>query len=421
MPRRLLILGNSAAALAAVRAIRARGGGERITMVSREQCSAYSPVLTTYYLRGQIPAAALYLCDAGSYRELDIECRFGVAAVALDTATQTVVLDDGGRLSYDALLLATGARARHLEGLDPDVAAEICYLRTIDDARRIKQRADGAGRVVVLGGGLVSLQVASAVAAPDRQVSCVIASRQVLSQNIDAECAEIIRAHIEGSANIELHFGADLTHIVRAGGGYRVGLASGEELAADLLVAGKGVVPNIDYVDPRQIGVEQGILVDDHLRTSAGNVYAAGDLAQGRNRVSGNRELTPNWINACEQGRIAGANMAGAAATFAGSMAENITTLCGLPVASVGVTRPDGDDADVREVRYRDDGRGVYRKLFLRDERLVGAVLLRDIGDVGVIRAAIAGGRLPEGALQHLAAGPARFADALARGLRGGA
>ena len=419
MPRRLLILGNSAAALAAARAIRARGGGERITMVSREQCSAYSPVLTTYYLRGQIPEAALYLCDARSYRERDIECRFGVAAAALDTEAQTVLLDDGSTLSYDALLLATGARARRLEGLDPVVAAEICYLRTIDDARRIRERADGAGRVVILGGGLVSLQVASAVAAPDRQVSCVIASRQVLSQNIDAECAELIRAHIEGTTGIALHFGADVTHIVRADGGYRVCLDSGGELAADLLVAGKGVLPNIDYVDRRQIAVEQGILVDDHLRTSAENVYAAGDLAQGRNRLTGRLELAPNWINACEQGRTAGANMAGAELSFAGSMAENITTLCGLPVAAVGVTRPDGDDPGLREVTYRDDERGVYRKLLLRDDRLIGAVLLRDIGDVGVIRGAIVGGRAPGGSTRHFAAGPARFADALVRGLRG--
>ena len=133
------------------------------------------------------------------------------------------------------------------------------------------------------------------------------------------------------------------------------------------------------------------------------------------------KRQAPNWINACEQGRIAGANMAGAEVTFAGSVAENITTLCGVSVAAVGVTRPDGDDPGLREVTYRDDERGVYRKLLLQDERLVGAVLLRDIGDVGVIRGAIVGGRAPGGSTRHFAAGPARFADELVRRLYGGA
>ena len=275
------------------------------------------------------------------------------------------------------------------------------------------------GHVVILGGGLVGLQVASAVAAPGRQVHCVVASRQVLSQNLDAECAQMIRTHIEGAAPIAFHFGAEATGIARADGGYRVRLASGEELPADLIVAGKGVVPNIDYVDRQQIAVEQGIVVDDHLRTSAANVYAAGDLAEGRNRLTGRRELVPNWINACEQGRVAGANMAGAEVSFAGSVAENITTVLGLPVASVGVARPGGEDGDVREVTGRDDERGVYRKLILRGERLIGALLLRDIGDVGVLRSAIVRGLALGDSAQHLAAGPARFADELARRLRG--
>ncbi len=419
MSEHVLILGNSAAAIAAVNAIRAHGGKQDIAMVSNESCTAYSPVLTTYYLRGQIPEAALYFCDLGYYRERDISCHFGKAAVELDAAAQRVTLDDGTGLDYDKLLIATGASAKRVTGLDPEIAAEVRYLRTIEDARRIREAALGATHIVMMGGGLVSLQVAGAVARPDLRVTCVVASRQILSQNIDATCAGLVCGHVERSANIEILFGASVTDITRSGGGYRVCLDSGAELQADLLAAGKGVSPNIEFVDPAQIAVDQGILVDDHLRTSVENVWAAGDLAQGRNRVSGKVELVANWIDACEQGAAAGADMAGEAVAFPGSVAENITTLFGVQVAALGITRSREGDG-LREVTYLDEQRGVYRRLLLRGEVMVGATLLRDVADVGVLRGAIAAGREPWPSAEVAVRGHVRYAGLLKAALTGG-
>jgi nitrite reductase (NADH) large subunit len=418
MSERILILGNSAAAIAAVNAIRARGGTQAIAMVSNEPCTAYSPVLTTYYLRGEIPESALYFCDIGYYREHDVSCHFGTAVVALDAAAQSVTLDDGTRLDYDKLLIATGASAKRVTGLDPEIAAEVRYLRTVADARRIREAALGARHVVMMGGGLVSLQVAGAVARPDLKVTCVVASRQILSQNIDATCAALVCGHVERSANIEVLFGASVAEITRSGEGYRVCLDSGAELQADVLAAGKGVSPNIEFVDRAQIAVDQGILVDEHLRATVENVWAAGDVAQGRNRVSGEVELVANWIDACEQGAAAGANMAGEAPAFPGSVAENITTLFGVQVAALGITRSREGDG-LREVIYLDEARGVYRRLLLRGEVMVGATLLRDVADVGVLRGAIAAGREPWPSAAAAAKGHVRYAGLLKDALTG--
>jgi NAD(P)H-nitrite reductase large subunit len=419
MSERIVILGNSAAAIAAVNAIRARGGKQAIAMVSNEPCTAYSPVLTTYYLRGQIPESALYFCDLGYYRETDISCHFGRAAVDLDAVAQRVTLDDGTRLDYDKLLIATGASAKRVTGLDPEIAAEVHYLRTVEDARRIREAALGAKHIVMMGGGLVSLQVAGAVARADLKVTCVVASRQILSQNIDATCAGLVCDHVERSANIEVLFGASVTEITKSGGGYRVCLDSGAELQADLLAAGKGVSPNIGFVDRSQIDADQGILVDDHLRTSVQNVWAAGDLAQGRNRVSGQVELVANWIDACEQGAATGANMAGETVAFPGSVAENITTLFGVQVAALGITRSREGDG-LREVTYLDESRGVYRRLLLRGEVVVGATLLRDVADAGVLRGAIVAGREPWPSAEAVARGHLRFAGLLKAAMTGG-
>ena len=412
----LLVLGNSAAALTAVRAYRAHGGAARVTMVSSEDCPAYSPVLTTYYLRDKVAEEALYLCTAADYRALDVECRFGVAAVELDAEAQAVRLSDGSALSYDRVLIATGARPRHVDagGLDPEAAAEVCYLRTLADARRIRERAAGAAHVVVLGAGLVSLQVATALARSDRRVTCVVSSQQLLSQNIDAEAAGLLRAHVERSADIEFVFGADVVSLAKGGDGFRLVLSSGAELTAGLVVAGKGIEPNLGFVDRSQLRVDRGLVVDRTMRTSRRDVYAAGDVCECRNRVTRRREPVTNWIDACEQGLVAGANLAGHEVTTPGSVAENVTTLFGLPVASIGMTRPD-DTEGLKQLTRRDERRGLYRSLFLRDGRVVGAVLLGDIGGAGVLRSVIVGGtdvgRTPE----ELLAQPARYADAVRR------
>ncbi|MFH0915735.1 MAG: FAD-dependent oxidoreductase [bacterium] len=391
-PRKLLILGNSAAAISAVNAIRGQGCDWPITLVSREACEAYSPVLTTHYLRGAIEEEGLFVCDASFYLQGYVQRRFGHSVVELDSKGQTVVLDDGERIGYDVLLIATGASPKRVEQVDADIASEICYLRTIEDARRIRELARRARHIVVVGGGLVSLQVATAIARLDLSVTCVVTSQQVLSQNVDQRCASLIRRHAERSANISFLLGTSAQRISREGTGYRVALDTGEVLRADMVVAGKGISPNVDFLDRREIDVRTGILVDDHLRTSVKNVFAAGDLAEGRNRITGEIELVPNWINACEQGRIAGRNMVGGEESFEGSVTENMTTVFGLPVASIGVTRVGADDPELREVTYSDEERNLYRKLVLKGDRPIGALLLRDIEDAGVLRDSIVRG-----------------------------
>jgi NAD(P)H-nitrite reductase large subunit len=244
--------------------------------------------------------------------------------------------------------------------------------------------------VAVLGAGLVSLQTASAVARPGLSVTCAVGSRQILSQNIDAECAKIVQEHVEREGHIEFLFGRGVAGVERrddrSGERFLLSLSSGEELDADMVVVGKGVTPNLDFVDRDRIAVDRGILVDEHLRTTTPNVFAAGDVAQGRNRITGDLELVANWIDACEQGRVAGLNMAGREVAYPGSVPENVTTLFGLPVASIGLARPGDECAAVTEVVGPTRRAGAYRKVITRDDVPVGAIVLGDIRDVGVLR-----------------------------------
>ncbi len=244
----------------------------------------------------------------------------------------------------------------------------------------------------MMGAGLVSLQVAGAVARPDLKVTCVVASRQILSQNIDATCAELLRDHVERSANIEFLFGTSVTEIAKAKEATASASTPARSSRPTCSSPARASAPTSGSSTARRSPSTKASSSTTSCAPAVGNVWAAGDLAQGRNRVSGEVELVANWIDACEQGAVAGANMAGDALAFPGSVAENITTLFGAQVAAIGITKG-RDSAGLREVTYLDERHGVYRRLLLRGEVMVGATLLRDVADAGVLRGAIVAGR----------------------------
>ncbi len=385
--RRHTIIGNSAAGLSAVRAIRRTGDDAPIVLISAEKHRAYSPVLTTYYIGGQINRDDLFLVDHDFYKQHGVKTIFSRRAVAVDPLKQRVVLDDGSGVDYDTLLIATGASARRLDEVEPDAAGRVFTLRTIDDADRIKKAARGAREVVVTGAGLVSLQTIKAIAGQGLKITTVVGSRQVLSQQVDADGAAIIQRKME-AAGVSFLFGRGIKGVRRRGEKVEVVTDQAEALPADVVIVGKGVESNIGLVKDSGINTSSGVLVDRRMRTNQENVFAAGDVAEGENQLSGRMEVIATWFNACAQGEVAGLNMAGRTTERRGQFRENVTTLMGVVAASVGLSRP--RRGEFEEISHLDRGQAVYRKLFLDEGRLVGALLLNRVGDAGVIRHCIA-------------------------------
>lgn len=160
---------------------------------------------------------------------------------------------------------------------------------------------------------------------------------------------------------------------------------SGGEQIGDMVVVGIGVRPNIELVNQSGIKVNRGILVDGMMRTNFANIFAAGDVAEGENIVTGKMEVLPNWSNACKQGRIAGLNMVGSRQRYEGGLKETITTIFGLTVAGIGVSKA-SEDEGLTELRFSDPERKLYRKILLSDNRVVGAVLLGRTMDAGILK-----------------------------------
>lgn len=300
---RLLIIGGSYGALNTAAAARAAGFDGAIAIVSEERVPPYQrPPLSKAFLKGQASEADLPLKGEGFYRDQQIELILGEQVTALDLHAGRVELATGGALPFDSLVLACGARARRLPA---DGTDNILYLRSLEDARLLKERLGVSRSVIILGGGFIGLEVASAAAAMGLRVQLVQGNSRLLARAVPPE----ISAHLaerHRNAGVEIVSGVAL----KANGG-RVSLADGRVLEADLVVAGLGAIPNTELAAAAGLATQDGIEVDEHSRTALPNIYAVGDCSNHANLWAGRRMRLESVQNAVDQGRAVGTTIAG--------------------------------------------------------------------------------------------------------------
>ena len=376
-----LILGNSAAALSAVKAIRENDLTSNITLVSAENHYAYSPVLLTYYVAQKIKRSALFLADQNFYQQYGAELNLGNPATRVDPQNRKVTLANNDVLDYDNLLIATGSSPKPL-GIPGEDLPGVFTLKTIDDADKLVKFAGRMKDIVIMGGGLIGLQAANALYREDRNIKIIIGSKQPLSRNVDPSCAENVCQGIR-ECGMSVIFETQAVSIEKAKNKLAVTLNSGRDFEADAVIIGKGVRPNIQLVEESEIKVNYGIMVDETMRTNVPKVFAAGDVAEGLNLITRQRQVIATWPNACSQGRTAGINMAGGTDKNEG-LSSNICGFLGSAIASVGITNPENDNFE--ELVADEPAKGRYRKLvWNKKDELVGAVLMGTVADIGVI------------------------------------
>ncbi len=377
---RQVIIGNSAAGLNAAKAIRSRDSVCQVTMISAESCLAYSPVLLPYYLSGKIRKQGLFIADREFHRQNEIELLLGNEVTSIDVDRQIVVLSDGTVVQYDNLLVATGGSPKTLNVPGGDMAT-VMTLRTVDDAERILKVSRNARDILICGAGLASLEVANALRRKDRRVLVMAKSPQILSRNADLECASIMQREIE-KAGVTFLLESDVSEITKHDGRLHVETDCNGSMTVDLVVVGKGVNPNVQFLQGTKIGIDRGILVNERMQTSVANVYAAGDVAQARQLLTDDY-VVATWPSACFEGRIAGLNMAGQAAVLPPQVGYNIAPIFGRTAAFMGEGR--ATSPAVETVKSHNERKGVYRKFVLKDNRIIGAILLDSVRDVGTI------------------------------------
>ncbi|MDO8611807.1 MAG: FAD-dependent oxidoreductase, partial [Dehalococcoidia bacterium] len=328
-----VILGNSAAGLTAIDGVRERDRDGPITVVSREPEPAYSRVALPYVLSREKQVPQITLRGAEYYEANRVELIAGVGASAVDPKAKTVTLEDGRRLQYDRLLIATGSASRvpPVRGIED---ADVCYHWTLADTRKIEAKLNGARSCFVIGAGFISLLTVSAlIKVAGLKFTVVEIADQVMPQLLDPEGGRALEKAMR-EKGIDVLLGEQVAGIERAGAGYGVTLKGGRTIEAGMIVCGAGVRPNVDFLAGSGIEVARGVLVNERQETSAPDVFAAGDCAEGFDFLSGERAVHAIWPTAIDQGRVAGANMAGGSQTYPGSLSWNVTELFGLASAS---------------------------------------------------------------------------------------
>ena len=394
---RVVVVGHGMAGSRVVEEICARPGGERltVTVLGAERCPAYNRILLSEVLAGRHTADAIALGSPAPGTRPGVHLRLGTPAVAVDPASRTVTAAGGGRHHYDTLVLATGSRpwlppVPGLAGPEGALVPGAAVFRTLDDCQALIGAASSARRAAVLGGGVLGLEAARGLAGRGLPVSVVHDAGHLMDRQLDRAAGRMLRRTLE-RLGVSVRVGARAEAVTTGPDGRLTGLilAGGSRLVADLLVVATGVRPEVSLARAAGITVDQGVVVDDTLRSvSHPDIYAVGECAQHNGQVYG--LVAPAW----EQAAVVAARLTGAApaARYTGSREVTRLKATGIELAAMGEatlpgTEPgaDGDGGGAEVVHFADPARGTYKKLVLRAGRVAGAILLGDTDTAGLV------------------------------------
>jgi 3-phenylpropionate/trans-cinnamate dioxygenase ferredoxin reductase subunit len=380
----IVLVGGGLATGTAVRELRTQGYDGDLVVFAGEPHPPYErPPLSKGYLLGNEPAEKALVNDESWYVEHDVDLRTGVTVESVDPDKRT--LQAGGEeLEWSGLLLATGASPRHL-ALADDSGAPVHYLRTLDDSTELKARLAPGVRVGIIGGGWIGLEVASAAQQAGAEVVVLEALDQPLRNVLGAEIGALF-AQLHREKGVDVRTGVRIDSITSDSDGARIGLAGGDTLTVDRLVVGVGVAPNTELASAAGIAVDNGILVDSGLRTSAPGVYAAGDVANVDHPVLGHRLRVEHWDTAIKHGLVAATNLLGGHAV-ADDLPYFFTDQYALGIEYVGNPGPDGFDRVV--VTGDTDGPvepRTFRVWWLRGTRVVAGMHVNDWDAIDRVR-----------------------------------
>lgn len=379
-----LIIGNSAAAVGAVTGIRQVDPEGSIIIISREPEHTYSRPLITYLLGGKVGEGDMDYRPRDFYKRKKVEAILGEAVTAIDAKAKKATTDQGREIGYDKLLIATGGRPivpPDLEGVDSE--GVFTFTSWADAKAMLDYMAEHkVERAVVIGGGLIGLKSVDALLMRGVGVTVVELAPRVMSAGLDEAASEMAHEALRGQG-VDLRLERTVKKIEASSGRVKgVKLSDGEKVACQMVILAIGVVPDTTLAG-EGVETDRGIVVDESMATSAPDVYAAGDVAQGLEMISGEKRAIPIWPTAYRMGLVAGGNMAGGGRAYEGGLPMNSVEVCGLPFISAGLNT--ALDGSYEVLTAGGPGQGAYKKVIIKDGRLVGSVLVGDIDRAGIL------------------------------------
>ena len=365
MEKNYVIVGNSAAAIGCVEGIRQVDQTGSILIVSDEPYHTYSRPLISYLLWGKTDRQRMKYRPDSFYDDNKVDTLFGVKATALHPEEHTMELDNGETVTYGKLLLATGSRPfiPPMEGLD-QVEKKFTFM-TLNDALALEEAITPDSKVLVVGAGLIGLKCAEGIFEKVGSLTVVDLANRILPSILDEEGSKLVQEYIE-KKGVKFYLSDSVAKFENG----VAHLNSGAQVEYDVVVIAVGVRPNVELAQEAGINVNRGILTDVHCATSAADVYAAGDCTVSHNIASGQDQILALLPNAYMQGETAGIEMAGGEARYDKAIPMNAMGMLGLHMITAGVY-----DGEV----YKEQNCEGYKKLFVKDGKLVGFILIGDV------------------------------------------
>ena len=371
----LVIIGAGPAGLTVAETLRQYDRDGDITLLSSEAAPPYAPpAMADYFMTGR--EETLFWKGRDVCDRLGVAYRSGVQVQSVRPATKEVALEDGTSIAYDRLVIASGSRLyAPIEGY---TLTGVSNFKSLSAASTLIQRArQGTGRAVIVGAGFIGMEIALLLRELGLDVTMVEMLDRVMPRMLDAETAEIaLSAMVARGVKVQLNTKAlGFTGTRKATG---VRLESGTVLKGDVYIAATGVKPNVEFLEGSGIDVGWGVRVDNRLCTNLPDIYAAGDVAETHDRLTGERYVHAIFPNAVAQGRVLAEGLLGFDTVYDGAERMNSLKHLGLPIMAVG------DMTGAEELRWRQGQ--TLRKIFLTDGHIVGFRLTGDISGAGVYR-----------------------------------
>lgn len=379
---RYVIIGNSIAAIHAIEAIRKHDRNGSLTVIARENEFVYGPPVISYWLEDRIATQDLGYRSEDFYVKNGVNLLSGVAALQIDTAQKKVIVSAGEPVPFDRLLIACGGEPiiPPVPGLTPE---NYYGFTRLADVKRLKKAIRPGKEAVIVGGGLIGLKAAESLTRCGVKVTVLELAGQILGSILPSNAAALVQSRME-QEGVTFLLNNTLTEVEPADGGFQLlTITSGGKLRADLLIMAIGVRPALGITKGTGLAVGRGILVDEYMRTNLENIYAAGDVAEERDLLTGKQRVNAILPSASRQGAIAGANMAGGNERSEGGLTFNSLQLFDLSLMTIGrILERDEGTTQTEAIK----GRWQRRILYWTGDCLTGAILINDSENAGLLR-----------------------------------
>ncbi|ABP66041.1 FAD-dependent pyridine nucleotide-disulfide oxidoreductase [Caldicellulosiruptor saccharolyticus DSM 8903] len=381
-----LIIGASAAGLSCAKTLRRLDNNGEIVVISKDDM-VYSRCMLHYFISDDRPLDKMRFVEEDFFDKNKIKWIRNTTVMEIRPFNKSVVTSDGAEHTYDKLLIATGATPviPSIEGLAEGIEKrkDIFTLRDIGDAIKIKKAAKTSRQAVVIGGGLIGLDVAVSLNKQGVKVTVIEVKDHILPQQLDKTAAQRYERMFKDNG-IDIITGQSVSNVIYGLSGKVKGvtLSDGSFVFADMIVVAVGVKPSFPRIDKCHLKIENGIIVDQYQRTSIQDIYAAGDVCQSYELLTQRHILTPIWPSAVKQGQTAAYNMAGIDRHLIDNFGfKNSMKFFGLSTISYGYVEPPDDSYNVAIC----SGPNYYYKVVYKENVLYGAIIQGDISGAGVI------------------------------------